>query len=124
MMILGAILALSYCALIGFLLRQRAELVQSAAEKARLKQELALRDTQQAEKLTRLEHDLRSSLTGIVGFSSLLKETLQDSDRDTSVLKSAAAIHLSATRTLAIIDAAVAEAEAPHIAELMAERNG
>jgi signal transduction histidine kinase len=82
---------------------ERAEL-----ERSQLRQALSSRDHEETERLLRLEHDLRSSISGVVGFSSLLKESIEKDSSQGSrlLLKSANAIHQSATRTLNILDAA------------------
>lgn len=78
------------------------------SESDRLEAALALRDLDEQQRFARLEHDLRSALSIIVGFASILKE---QAEKNTSlqpalVLKSANAILQAATKTLLVVDAA------------------
>jgi signal transduction histidine kinase len=111
MAILSLILVLLSAVCIALLLRERAKLLHRIAELGpnceQLKRELAFRDHEEAERIARLEHDLRSSISGIVGFSALLKESLEQDTTQQSplLLKSANTIHQSATKTINILEA-------------------
>jgi signal transduction histidine kinase len=121
MEIAAAILVLISAALVAFLLKARIKLLKRIAELtqqcdkaqleiSQLRQAVSLRDREESDRFSRLEHDLRSSLSGIVGFSSLLKESLEkDSKPETLLLlKSTQAIQQSAAKTLSILEAAAA----------------
>jgi len=125
--LLAVILITASAVLIVLLLRARIKLLRRIAalierceaaelERSQLKQVLLSRDHQEIERVARLEHDLRSSISGVVGFSSLLREFLEKNPEQQSplIMKSASAIHQSATRTLMILDAAGAGEPTPH----------
>jgi predicted negative regulator of RcsB-dependent stress response len=84
---------------------QKAEL-----EKTQLREAFANRAGKEMERFSRLEHDLRSSISVIVGFSSLLREQAEKNQKEQAslVLKGSSAIHQAAEKTLRILDAAVA----------------
>ena len=116
------ILALLLAALSLVLLRKRLDLLRripelrkqcekAELENAQLKQALSDRERKEVKRFEQLEHDLRASIGVIVGFSSLLRETLDTDARSQTVpvRKSADAIHQSAAKALRIIDAASAE---------------
>jgi signal transduction histidine kinase len=120
MCISTAILALGSSALIGWLVWGRVKLLrrfdrlkqqyeQAELEKSHLHQAFASRANDEAERLGRLEHDLRSSISVIVGFSSLLREFAEKSpnEQPALLLKGSSAIHQAAEKTLRILDAAV-----------------
>ena len=80
------------------------------SESDRLEAALALRDRDEQQRFARLEHDLRSALSVIVGFAAILKEQAEKNTplQPALVLKSANAIQQAATKTLLVIDAASA----------------
>ncbi|HTW63130.1 MAG TPA: hypothetical protein VME17_00885 [Bryobacteraceae bacterium] len=116
----AAIVGLTAALAFALLIRERSELSRRSQEflrrrekaeqeKSELLELLSHRDRREAERFSRLEHDLRSSISIAVGFSSLLKESL---DKGTELqpafsLKCASGILESVTRTLKILDAAV-----------------
>jgi signal transduction histidine kinase len=78
------------------------------SDRAGLLRTLSLRDSEENERISRLEHDVKSSLGVILGFSSLLRESAeQDAGRSSLPLKNINAIHQAATKIVRIIDAAV-----------------
>jgi signal transduction histidine kinase len=78
------------------------------SDKASLLRTLSLRETEENERIYRLEHDVKSSLGVILGFSSLLRESVEhDSGTPPVALKNINAIHQAATKILKTIDAAV-----------------
>jgi len=78
------------------------------SEKASLTQTLSLRESEENERIYRLEHDVKSSLGVILGFSSLLRELVEhDSGTPPVTLKNINAIHQAATKILQTIDKAV-----------------
>jgi hypothetical protein len=78
------------------------------SDKASLAQTLSLRESEENERIFRLEHDVKSSLGVILGFSSLLRELVEhDSGTPPVALKNINAIHQAATKILHTIDAAV-----------------
>jgi len=120
MCISTAILALVSSALIGWLAWGKVQLLrrldrlnrqyeQAELEKSDLHRAFAGRASEEAERLSRLEHDLRSSISVIVGFSSLLREFAEKSPNEQPplLLKGSSAIHQAAEKTLRILDAAV-----------------
>jgi signal transduction histidine kinase len=115
----SAILALASATLAAFSLwwgirigRRHAELTkrcqEAELEKSRLEQALAACEAEHGQHLARLEHDLRSSISVIVGFSSILTEEAEGDHgvQPSLVLKSASAIQQSARKSLQILDAA------------------
>ena len=85
-----------------------AQCAKAESDKASLTQALSVLDSEENERISRLEHDVKSSLGVILGFSSLLRESIeQDAGAPSLPLKSINAIHQAATRILQIIDAAV-----------------
>jgi signal transduction histidine kinase len=78
------------------------------SDKASLTRTLSLRESEENERIFRLEHDVKSSLGVILGFSSLLRELVEhDSGTRPVALKNINAIHQAATKILQTIDAAV-----------------
>jgi signal transduction histidine kinase len=78
------------------------------SDKAILTRTLSLRESEENERIYRLEHDVKSSLGVILGFSSLLRESVEhDSGTHPVALKNINAIHQAATKILQTIDAAV-----------------
>ena len=78
------------------------------SDKARLEQALCILSTQENEWISRLEHDVKSSLSVILGFSSLLRDLVErDPGTHPLPLKNIRAIHQAATTILQTIDAAV-----------------
>ena len=117
----SAIFAMALTALSGFLLWNRARIERRLAaaflqcekielERSRLEQALALREAEESERFGRLEHDLRSSISVIVGFSSILVEEADKhlGPHPPMLLKSASAIQQSARKSLLILEAAAA----------------
>jgi len=77
------------------------------SDKASLLHALSNGDSQENERISRLEHDVKSSLGVILGFSSLLRELVEhDPGAKALPLKNINAIHQAATRILETIDAA------------------
>jgi signal transduction histidine kinase len=92
--------------------RRLAKLAEQCAEaesaKASLTQTLSVRESEENERIFRLEHDVKSSLGVILGFSSLLRELVEhDSGTPPVALKNINAIHQAATKILQTIDEAV-----------------
>ena len=125
MCISTAILALGSSALIGWLVWARVKLLrrldrlnqqyeQAELEKSHLHQVFASRASEEVERFARLEHDLRSSISVIVGFSSLLREFAEKSQNEQPalLLKGSSAIHQAAEKSLRILDAAVTSEQA------------
>ena len=83
--------------------------------KARLEQALALRETEENERISRLEHDLKSPLGVILGFSSLLREFAEENPGKLPPvpLKSIHGIQQAARKMLQTIEAAV-DGKYPH----------
>jgi signal transduction histidine kinase len=115
----SAIFAWAAATLTGFSLwgrisvgRRLAELTgrykHAESERSRLERQLAACHAEHGEHLGRLEHDLRSSIGVIVGFSSILIEQAEGgrSVQPSLVLKGANAIHQSAQNSLRILEAA------------------
>jgi signal transduction histidine kinase len=115
----SAIFALASATLTGFCLWGRISIgrrlvvlagryKQAESERSRFEQRLAACEAEHGQHLGRLEHDLRSSIGVIVGFSSILIEQAEG-DRGVQpslVLKSARAIQQSAQKSLRILEAA------------------
>jgi signal transduction histidine kinase len=122
MSISSAILALLLAALTGFSLWGRMRIARRLAaltrhcekvesEKTALEQALASCEAEHGERFARLEHDLRSSISVIVGFANILTEQAEDdrSPQRSLILKSASAIQQSAQKSLRILDTAELE---------------
>jgi signal transduction histidine kinase len=115
----SAILALSLATLTGFSLWGRIRIARRLealarhcekveSERSRLEEALVSSEAEHGERFAHLEHDLRSTISVIVGFASILAEQA-DGDRapqPSLVLKSASAIQQSAQKSLRILDAA------------------
>jgi hypothetical protein len=87
-------------------LAEQCEMAES--ENTSLTRTLSLRESEENERIYRLEHDVKSSLGVILGFSSLLRELVEhDSGTPPVALKNINAIHQAATKILQTIDAAV-----------------
>ena len=83
--------------------RDRAE-----SDKQSLARTLALRNGEEDERLFRLEHDIKSSLSIVLGFSALLRESAEQDPRTFPLpRKNIDAIHQAATKVLKTIDLAV-----------------
>jgi len=69
---------------------------------------LAARDTEHNERISRLEHDLKSPLGAILGFSTLLRELVHENLQEAppAVLRSVNGIDQAARKMLQIIEAA------------------
>jgi signal transduction histidine kinase len=80
---------------------------QAESEKASLIQALSAGDAEADERTARLEHDVKSPLGVILGFSALVRESLEHDPRAVVPLKNISAIHQAATKILQIVDAAV-----------------
>jgi signal transduction histidine kinase len=117
----SAIFAMALVALTGLLLWKRVRIARRLAEafqqcekieleRSRLERALALREAEEGERFARLEHDLRSSISVIVGFSSILVEEADKhlGPQPPLLLKSASAIQQSARKSLLILEAAAA----------------
>jgi signal transduction histidine kinase len=79
---------------------------QAQLENSRLGQALSARESGEMERFSRLEHDLRSTISVITGFSALIKESLEQAAGPSPLLllKSANAIQESATKALRILE--------------------
>jgi signal transduction histidine kinase len=85
-----------------------AQCAKAESDNASLIQTLSLLDSEENERISRLEHDVKSSLGVILGFSSLLRESVeQDPGTRPLPLKNINAIHQAATKILQVIDGAV-----------------
>jgi signal transduction histidine kinase len=99
---------------------------ETESERSRLEQALAACEAEHGEHLARLEHDLRSSISVIVGFSAILIEQAEG-DRSVQpalVLKSASAIQQSAQKSLRILDAAAEMEPGKHRRQTVAVEAG
>lgn len=87
---------------------QVAQLEQIESEKKRLEEALASSDADGKQRLARLEHDLRSSLSVAVGFASILIEQAEKQSylEPSLILKSAVAIQKAVRKSLQILDSA------------------
>jgi signal transduction histidine kinase len=92
------------------------------SDKASLIRKLSVLDSEENERISRLEHDVKSSLGVILGFSSLLRE-LVERDPGTSPLplKNINAIHQAATKILLTIDTAVKGRNSHESQEIVAD---
>jgi signal transduction histidine kinase len=97
-----------------------------AGQAADLVQALAAREMEHNQRILRLEHDLKSPLGVILGFSTLLRELMHDNLKEAppAVLKSMNGIDQAARKMLQIIEAA-AGARNSHVdrQEAVVERN-
>lgn len=114
-----AILTLSAVGVAGFLFRSRlmlrrriSELVdrcqKAELEKSRLEQMLSATECADMDRFGRLEHDLRSTISVITGFSALMKESVEKDalPQAATLLKGVSAIQQSASKALLILDIA------------------
>jgi signal transduction histidine kinase len=86
----------------------KAQCAEVESEKESLLRTLSALDSEENERIACLEHDVKSPLGVILGFSSLLRESVEQAPGTPSLsLKSINAIHQAATKILEIIDAAV-----------------
>ncbi len=92
----------------GIALRLRRTSHAVTRQAAELAQALAARDIEQKQRISRLEHDLKSPLGAILGFATLLRELVQEDLKAAppSALKSINAIDQAARKMLQIIEAA------------------
>jgi signal transduction histidine kinase len=122
-----AALAAVACAVAFRLWRTSHTLASQAAARraAELTQELAARDTEHNRRISRLEHDLKSPLGAILGFSTLLREVVHENleGAPPTVLKSVNGIDQAARRMLQIIEAAADRSPQPDRQEAVIERN-
>jgi signal transduction histidine kinase len=80
---------------------------QAESDKASLIRTFSIRNSEEDERFSRLEHDVKSSLGVILGFSSLLRELVEQNPGTAPLpLKSINGIHQAATKILGTIDAA------------------
>jgi|HubBroStandDraft_1064217.scaffolds.fasta_scaffold343563_2 hypothetical protein len=92
--------------------RRCAELIRRCEEvqleNLRLHQALSVRESGEVERLSRLEHDLRSTISVINGFSALIQESAEKdlSPSPSFLLKGASAIQQSTAKALRILEAA------------------
>jgi signal transduction histidine kinase len=85
-----------------------AQCEKAESDKAGLIRALSLRAHEENERISRLEHDVKSSLGVILGFSTLLMEAVEQDPRERPLpLKNIQAIRQAATKILQIVDAAV-----------------
>lgn len=100
-----ALLAALACA-VAF--RQRRNGQTLARQTAELVQALAARDSEDHQRMARLEHDLKSPLGALLGFSTLLRELVHDhlQQPPPAILKSVNGIDQAARKMLQIIEAA------------------
>lgn len=84
-------------------------LAKAECDKVRLEQALAIRVSKENERICRLEHDLKSPLGVILGFSSLLQEFAEENPGKLPPvpLKSISGIQQAARKMLQTIEAAV-----------------
>lgn len=83
-----------------------AQCEKAESENASLARALSLRAAEEDERFSRLEHDLKSPLGVILGFSSLLLESIEPNPIEAAgSRKSITAIHKAATKILEIVDA-------------------
>ncbi len=90
------------------LVRLTAQCEKAESDKAGLIQALSVRASEETERISRLEHDIKSPLGVILGFSTLLLEAAEQDQGDRPLpLKNIQAIRQSATKILQIVDALV-----------------
>jgi signal transduction histidine kinase len=96
-----------------------------ARHAAELTQALAMRDGEHNQRISRLEHDLKSPLGAILGFSTLLREVVHEDLQDAppAVLKSVNGIDQAARKMLQMIETAGARNSRPDPQEVIVERN-
>src|ERR1700722_4212867 len=86
----------------------KAKCAEVESEKESLLRALSVLDSEENERIARLEHDVKSPLGVILGFSSLLRESVEQAPGTSTLpLKNINAIHQAATKILEIIDADV-----------------
>jgi signal transduction histidine kinase len=86
----------------------KAKCAEVESEKESLLRTLSVLDNEENERIARLEHDVKSPLGVILGFSALLRESVEQAPGSLSLpIKNINAIHQAATKILEIIDAAV-----------------
>jgi signal transduction histidine kinase len=86
----------------------KAKCAEVESEKESLLRTLSVLDSEENERIARLEHDVKSPLGVILGFSALLRESVEQAPGTPSLpIKSINAIQQAATKILEIIDAAV-----------------
>ena len=86
----------------------KAQYAEVESEKAGLLRTIAAQENEENQRIARLEHDVKSPLGVILGFSALLRESVEQAPGTSSLpLKNINAIHQAATKILEIIDAAV-----------------
>ena len=97
----------------------------AASQATELSQALAARDGEHSQRISRLEHDLKSPLGAILGFSTLLREVVQEDLREAppAVLKSVNGIDQAARKMLQIIEAAGTGNSHPEGQEAVVERS-
>jgi signal transduction histidine kinase len=95
------------------------------SQRSKLEQALASCEEEHEERMARLEHDLRSSISIIVGYASILTEQAESGrcPQPGLVLKSASAIQQSAQKSLRILEAA-AEPEPAESRQAIAVQEG
>lgn len=105
--------------------RSRRTVREMARRSDELVQALAARDTEHHHRILRLEHDLKSPLGAILGFSTLLRELLQDDVKTAppAVLKSVNGIGQAARKMLQIVEAAGASNSDSGVEETAIERS-
>jgi signal transduction histidine kinase len=85
-----------------------AQCAKAESDNASLIRTLSSLDSEENDRISRLEHDVKSSLGVILGFSSLLRESVEKDPGTPSLpLKNINAIHQAATKILQIVDGAV-----------------
>lgn len=87
---------------------------QAESDKASLIRTLSSRKSEEDERFSHLEHDIKSSLGVILGFSSLLRELVERNPGTPPLpLKNINGIHQAATKILQTIDAAIRGRKSP-----------
>jgi signal transduction histidine kinase len=85
-----------------------AQYEKAESDKGDLIHKLSVRNHEEDERILRLEHDVKSSLGVVLGFSALLRESMErDPGTPPLALKNINAIHQAATKIMQTIDAAV-----------------
>jgi signal transduction histidine kinase len=116
-----AVLGLVFTVSIAFLAWERNKLLRRLGELAnkcqdakiensRLEGAISLHNRDEVEGISQLEHDLRSSISVIAGFSALLHESFENDSKPQHpfLLKAAGGIHQATAKCLQILDAAAA----------------